>query len=279
MSLPGKKVEINGVNYHYYDEGQGDRTALLVHGMPDTSSIWKELAAMLVKQGYRVVAPDLLGFGESDKPQDVDRYSGELLVNDTLAIIEHLGLSNIDVVGHDWGSFIVWEMVLGRPELFRKHVALSVGHPGAMFGDMSIESVQENWYMYMNCQTHAGELYAYNDFKFLRESFLPSHPGLDEVCDRLKDTEAMNSMLNWDRANQVLSFYLAHSMGEMNYDNCQIPTMGIWSKGDVYLSEKWVTVSKDFMDAEWRYESVEGSHWMMLDNSEVVCRLILDWFE
>ncbi len=278
MSLPGKQIEVNGVNYHVYDEGQGDKTALLIHGMPDTSLIWKDLAPALIKDGYRVVAPDMIGYGKSDKPQETERYAGEHVVADTLAIIDTLGLKNIDIVGHDWGAGIVWELVMLKPELFRKHVCLAVGHPQSMFAHMTMDDVKENWYMYMNTQTHAGDLYAYNDFKFLRESLFPSHPDLDEVCGRLADPKAMNGMLNWDRANQVSSFYLAYAQGDLEYDNCKVPTMGIWSKGDIYLSEKWMTKTEDLMDAEWRYECVEGSHWMMLDNSEKTCELIRDWF-
>ena len=58
-----------------------------------------------------------------------------------------------------------------------------------------------------------------------------------------------------------------------------MPTMGVWSSGDVYLWESWMTGTEDLMDAEWRYERIEGaSHWMMLDEPEAVTNLLLDWF-
>lgn len=61
MTLPGKKVELNGVTYHVSDQGQGDNTVLLLHGMPDTFSLWRYLVPELLSAGYRVVAPDMLG--------------------------------------------------------------------------------------------------------------------------------------------------------------------------------------------------------------------------
>ena len=95
----------------------------------------------------------------------------------------------------------------------------------------------------------------------------------------MKDPIAMNSMLNWDKANQVATFYLAHVRGELEYGPCQVPTMGIWSTGDTYLWEEWMTGTDQFMEAQWRYERIEGaSHWMALDKPEEVTALMLDWF-
>lgn len=279
MSLPGKKILINGMNYHVYDEGDSDQVVLLLHGMPDTSRMWAHQAAGLVEAGFRVIAPDMLGYGETDKPQEVERYAADKLLADILALIEHLKLPKMNIVGHDWGAVLAWELVLIKPELFKRHAALAVGHPGIMFGSVTPESVKENWYMYLNTQEYAAELYAQNDFRFVREILLPSHPDLDEVTSRITDPVAMNAMLNWDRANQVATFYLAHARGEMEYGNCEVPTMGIWSSGDTYLRESWMTETDNLMNAEWRYERIEGaSHWMMLDEPEAVTTLLLDWF-
>jgi pimeloyl-ACP methyl ester carboxylesterase len=278
MSLPGKKILINDIHYHVYDEGDSDRVVLLLHGMPDTSGMWAHQAKTLLQAGYRVIAPDMLGFGETDKPQEVARYSADNILADVLALIDQLHLPKIDIVGHDWGAFVAWELVLIKPELFRRHVALAVGHPWVMFGAKTPAAVKENWYMYLNTQEHTAELYAQHDCKFMRESWIPSHPDLDEVASRMADPIAMNAMLNWDRANQVATFYLAHSRGELEYDHCKVPTMGVWSSGDCYLWEEWMTGSDKLMDAEWRYERIEdASHWMMLDKPEEVSRLLLDW--
>jgi pimeloyl-ACP methyl ester carboxylesterase len=85
-------------------------------------------------------------------------------------------------------------------------------------------------------------------------------------------------MLNWDRGNQVPSFYLAYMKGELEYPKCRVPTLGIWSRGDNYLWEEQMVSSSEFMDAEWRYERLEqGSHWVMLDQPEEINRLFLDW--
>ena len=64
MSLPGKTMKIGGYNYHVSDQGEGDKIAMLVHGMPDDGSCWKYQAPALLKAGYRVIVPDTLGYGD-----------------------------------------------------------------------------------------------------------------------------------------------------------------------------------------------------------------------
>lgn len=278
MSLPGKKVEINGINYHVSDQGDGDRVVLLLHGMPDTSSMWKYLAPELLAAGYRVIAPDMLGYGETDKPEAVERYKGELILSDLVALVELLGLKQVDIVGHDWGAVMSWEMVTHFPDLFRRHVAISVGHLGVWFGGVSTPALKQNWYMYLNCMDAAPDLYAFNDCEVVRTSIMPTHPELDEACERLKDPAAMRAMLNWDRANQMASAYLAYISGQVELVKCKVPTLGIWSSGDVYLPEEPMKRAGEFMAAEWRYERLEeGSHWVPLDQPDKVNRLVLDW--
>ncbi len=128
-SVPGRNIAINGVNYHVGEQGIGDKVVVLLHGMPDTSSVWRFQIPALVKAGYRVIVPDLLGYGETDKPADVSRYQGEKLIADALTMLDTLQLSKVDLVGHDWGGFLSWELALAVPDRVRRHMVISTGHP------------------------------------------------------------------------------------------------------------------------------------------------------
>ena len=279
-SLPGRQVEVNGVRYHVGEQGSGEKLVLLLHGMPDTSGVWWQQVGPLVGAGYRVIAPDMLGYGETDKPQDPKRYGGERIVADLVALMDALGLQKIDIVGHDWGAVASWELVLTAPERFRRHVALSVGHPDAAMNASSVREAMTNWYMYLNTQEAAPELYAANDGAFLKKILIPTHPDIDEVWSRLKDPEAMRAVVNWDRGNPMASSYLAAIKGEIPPRKCKVPTMGIWSSGDTYLLEAPMKRSAASMAAPWRYERVEGgSHWLQLDRANEVNRLLLAWFQ
>lgn len=117
-----------------------------------------------------------------------------------------------------------------------------------------------------------------NDGDFLKRFLLPTHPELDEVWSRMKDPKAMNSMLNWDKANPLATSYLAAAESSAAPRNCNVPTMGLWSSGDAYLWEDQVKNSSKLMSAPWRYERIDGaSHWMQMDHPEQVNELLLDW--
>jgi pimeloyl-ACP methyl ester carboxylesterase len=277
-SISGQTIKVNGVNYHVGDQGRGDKVVLLLHGMPDTSAVWRHQTAALQQAGYRVIVPDMLGYGETDKPQDAQRYTGEQILGDLVALLDSLRLPKVDIVGHDWGAFASWELVLNFPDRFRRHVAISVGHPDSALKGLTRQELKDSWYMYLNTMPGAEELYACNDGAFFLRKVIPSHPETAEVWSRIKDPRAMNSMLNWDRANPMSSQYLAAAKGTVAPRKCSVPTLGIWSSGDAFLWESQVKQSNQSMAAEWRYQRIDhASHWVMLEQPEILNRSILSW--
>src|SRR5439155_20638906 len=100
-----KRIEANGLTFAVLDEGEG-QPVLLLHGFPDSSRLWRNQVPALVAAGYRVIAPDLRGFGESDKPENVDDYNILNIAADVFGILDALGVERTHVVGHDWGAVI-----------------------------------------------------------------------------------------------------------------------------------------------------------------------------
>jgi pimeloyl-ACP methyl ester carboxylesterase len=231
-----------------------------------------------MKAGYRVIVPDMLGYGETGKPQDVQRYGGEQILGDLVVLLDALGLQKMDVVGHDWGAYLGWELALNFPERFRRHVALSIGHPDSFLKARTVEELKYSWYMYFNTLPGVAELYAIKDGAFFTQLLIPGHPDPAEVWSRMKDPQALNAMLNWDRANPMSSLYLAAAKGQITSRKCGIPTLGIWSSGDDYLSEAQMKQSAQSMAAAWRYQRIENaSHWLMLERPKIVNTSILNW--
>ena len=81
-----------------------DPAVLLLHGWPDTHALWRHQVGALVEAGYRTIAPDLRGFGDSDKPEAVDAYGVLDLAADVTGVLDHLAIERAHVVGHDWGA-------------------------------------------------------------------------------------------------------------------------------------------------------------------------------
>ena len=118
------------VRMHYLDENKdSDDIVLLLHGEPTWSYLYRHMIPILVKAGKRVIAPDLIGFGKSDKLPEREQYTYERHVEWTHNIIKILNLDNITLFGQDWGGLIGLRLVANQPELFKGMVlALSLIH-------------------------------------------------------------------------------------------------------------------------------------------------------
>jgi len=118
-------VEINSIRLNVTEKGSGT-PVLLLHGFPETSYSWRYQIESLAAAGYRAIAPDLRGYGLSDHPADVNRYSIFDIVSDLVGLLDTLKISQIVVVGNDWGANIAWQCAQMRPDRFHAVVALGV---------------------------------------------------------------------------------------------------------------------------------------------------------
>ena len=119
-------LEIGTERMHYVDEGHGD-PVLLLHGEPTSSFLWRKIIPQLPE---RVVAPDLIGFGRSDKPEDVGWYSYDRHVESIALLVEELDLTGLTLVVHDWGGPIGLRVAVEHPERVDRLVLLNTGIGG-----------------------------------------------------------------------------------------------------------------------------------------------------
>jgi len=120
-----RTVTANGVHLHIAEQGQGP-LVLLVHGWPELWYSWKHQLPALAAAGFRAVAPDMRGYGESEAPADVSSYSILHLVGDMVGLVAALGERQAIIVGHDWGANVAWTAAMMRPDVFRAVAAMSV---------------------------------------------------------------------------------------------------------------------------------------------------------
>src|SRR3954452_6960770 len=124
MRMP--TLEVDGFQMHYVDEGAGEPT-LLLHGEPTWSYLWRNIIPQLPG---RKVAPDLIGFGRSDKPEDMGWYSYDRHVESVVALVEHLDLRDLTLVVHDWGGPIGLRFAVEHPERVARLAILNTGIGG-----------------------------------------------------------------------------------------------------------------------------------------------------
>jgi epoxide hydrolase A/B len=126
MNTPKQRIiECNGIHLNIAEQGEGP-LVLLVHGFPESWFSWRHQIDALAAVGFRVVAPDMRGYGKSDAPQAIDQYTILHLVGDMVGILDALGAATAVIVGHDWGASVAWQAALMRPDRFRAVASLSV---------------------------------------------------------------------------------------------------------------------------------------------------------
>lgn len=123
-------IETNGIRMRIAEMGDSGPLIILVHGWPESWYSWRHQIPALANAGYRVVVPDMRGFGQTDAPPNVEDYDIVHLTNDMVGIIDSFGEEQAIIVGHDWGSIVAWNSVLLHPERFSALIAMSVPYGG-----------------------------------------------------------------------------------------------------------------------------------------------------
>src|SRR5579862_4559945 len=119
----GRIIEVNGVSLHVEEYGDGP-PVLLLHGWPDSAYVWRNQIPFLTSHDFRVVAPDLRGFGRSSRPDKVTDYALSKSIDDVTGLLNHLGVESVHLVGHDWGAAVAWGMAMAHPDRIQKLVVL-----------------------------------------------------------------------------------------------------------------------------------------------------------
>jgi pimeloyl-ACP methyl ester carboxylesterase len=266
------RVENEGVQLVVHVEGDGP-TILLLHGWPDTARLWNEVASNLVEAGFRVATPDLRGCGESDKPEAVEDYRMHHLVGDVTAIVARLGDERVTLVGHDWGANLAWCTAAFRPDLVERLVVVSVGHPTS-FRSAGLEQQIKSWYTLLFFHEGVGEAFLRkNDYEAMRK--WTRHPRVEEIITELERDGQMTTHLLWYRANLPPSSFVADPPV---LPPIRVPVLGLWSSGDLALSEHQMTDSASYCDAGFTYVRYENyGHWLPIEAPREVSDAIINF--
>lgn len=125
-----RRIKSNGINMRIAEMGDSGPLVLLAHGWPESWYSWRHQITVLAKAGYRVVALDMRGYGETDAPAEIGAYDIERLTADMVGILDALGEETAIMVGHDWGSIVAWYSVMMYPKRFTALIAMSVPYGG-----------------------------------------------------------------------------------------------------------------------------------------------------
>jgi pimeloyl-ACP methyl ester carboxylesterase len=266
------RVDVGGVGIEYEVTGDG-RPVVLLHGFPDTGRLWRHQVPALAEAGFRVIVPDLRGYGRSDKPSDVQAYALPALAGDVLAVMNDAGVQRAHIVGHDWGAALAWGLAALVGQSVDHLVVLSVGHPATMRAG-GFEQYEKSWYMLLFQFAGIAEEWLSKD-GWANFRAWGRHPDADAVIAELETNGSLTPALNYYRANLPPEAWL-HPGRELPPINA--PTMGVWSSGDMALTERQMTNSASSVTGQWRYERIDGpGHWMQLEAPDSVNGLLIDF--
>jgi pimeloyl-ACP methyl ester carboxylesterase len=267
------RVEANGLSFAVIDVGSGPGV-LLLHGFPDSSYVWRNQVPALVKAGYRVIVPDLRGFGDSDRPEGVKAYAMGELLRDVRGILRALGVPRIHVVGHDWGAALAWMFAITQPQRVDRLVAISVGHPGN-FAPRSMRQMQLSWYSWLfQVPGLMEQLMPRDDWRFLK-TWAGHSADFDRIKENLSRPGALTAGLNWYRANDPPQRLLEPTP---TFPKIESPVLGVFGAHEFALTEESMTGSAAYVSGPWRYQRFDDAgHWIQLEQPVKLNQLLVEF--
>lgn len=240
--------------------------------------MWDLLITRLTANGYRCLAPNQRGYSPGARPPRRRDYRLSELAEDVRALIDASGAPRVHLVGHDWGATVAWHVAQLFPDRLLTVTPMSVSHPIAF--DKAILTSRQflaSGYMFFFQLPRIPEWWAkHGRGKWTTQGLIEmraQHASRAELENQAKALEgAETATLNWYRALPFADFREARK-------KVTVPTMYIWSDGDMYLRSKGARLCADYVTGEYRFEVLNGvSHWILDEAPDATADLLLDWF-
>ena len=268
MQSAGRKLKVNGIDLDVLVTGKGP-DVMLVHGFPDDRAVWRKQIPALVAAGYRVIAPDTRGCGESDAPVGQRSYRMQELTADLAGVLDALKIDKVKLVGHDWGALQGWGFCMRYPDRVERFVAMSNGHPLA-YATAPWRQRVKGYYVFLFQIPFVME-FLLSRFNWSLFRQMTRHRESKYWIRRLSRPGRLTAALNYYRAN-------IRMLGQRDYPPVRMPVLGIFSMRDQALVERQMLDTGKIVQGEWQYERLDGvGHWMPIDAPQQVNALLLDF--
>jgi len=302
-------IETNGIRMATYEQGEGP-AVILVHGFPELAYSWRHQIPALAAAGFRAIAPDMRGYGQTDGPEGVEQYRVTELIDDLCGLLDALELDRATFIGHDWGALVLWQMAMRSPERIDKLIALNIPHlPRSpvdpievmrhkLGDDFYIVNFQDSdeadrafaadpshfFNMMVRKNQISGAMFRLLPQKMKTLSLLKvmqrkeasgdpllSNEEHDYYAEAFKNSGFTNP-INWYR-NWTRNWQEHKDLDQ----NIQVPTLFIGAADDVVISPQQIDAMKPLVE-DLTIEMLKPcGHWSQQERPEDVNRLIIDW--
>lgn len=282
-----RTLQANGLSFVIDECGEGDNIALFLHGFPESKHSWRYQLPLLAKLGWKAVAFDQRGYGDSSRPRGVAAYDIENLMADAGAVFDALGARRRLLIAHDWGAIVAWAFAMDRIRDIEGLVIMNVPHPAVFQANIRGNPAQrkKSWYVFFfqipwlpewvltrNGAEAIGR--AFSDMAIDKSRF--SEADLDHYRHNALKPGAATAMVNWYRAgarNGMKKW--APGKGAV----IEVPTLMIWGEEDtalgIELTEGYGPYVTDFT-----LNRLPGvSHWVQQEAPEAVNARLEAWLK
>ena len=265
-------ITTNGVRLHYVTQGSGP-LMLLLHGFPEFWYSWRHQIPEFAKD-YKVVAIDLRGYNDSDKPADSTAYSMPEFINDVQGVITGLGYEKCVLVGHDWGGAIAWSFAYAHPEMVERLIVLNIPHPAKFAeGLRTPQQLLRSGYIFFFQLPFLPELLIQlNDYQALEQAF--KGMAKNKNAFTAADIEAYkNAFAKPGALTAAINYYrnvLQGSSLQSSWSVLEVPTLMIWGEDDIPLGKELTYGTEQYVrDFQIKYIP-NCSHWVQQEQPQLV---------
>jgi epoxide hydrolase 4 len=279
-------IEANGLRFELAECGpdNGDRLALCLHGFPELNYSWRYQMPLLAARGWRVWAPNLRGYGASDKPEGVKSYRLSTLMDDVAALIDASGAREVMLIAHDWGAIIAWHFAILKIRPLVRLVIMNVPHPHCARRELRHwHQLRKSWYIFFfQLPWFPERMMAGNGAQGIKGAFLEMAVDksrfppdvLQTYADAALRPGAITAMINYYRALARTPDYRESGAGRID-----VPTLMIWGEEDTALDIRCTDGTSAFVP-DFRLVRLPGvSHWVQQEAPEQVNAILHDWLE
>jgi pimeloyl-ACP methyl ester carboxylesterase len=250
----------DGLTFDVRDAGPPDgEPVVLLHGFPQDSSAWAEVAPVLNKAGLRTLAPDQRGCSPMARPRGRGRYTLRETTADVLALLDAAGLESAHIVGHDWGGMVAWALAAWHPERVRTLTALSVPHPAAMAKAMVTSSQGlRSYYMF------AFQLPVLPERLLLSRGGNPlrrmlrggglSREAATHYVTRMREPGALSAALGWYRSLPAAAGFRTGRI--------TVPTAFVWGRRDPFVARASAEGTDRYVTGPYVAHPLDAGHWL-----------------
>lgn len=278
-----ESIKTRGLRFEVTTAGTGDKLALLLHGFPECSYSWRHQVPLFERMGYRVWAPNLRGYGKSDRPEGISEYTIDRLEQDVADLIDASGAKSVLLCGHDWGALIAWHFAMYRLRPIERLVILNVPHPACFYdGARTLSQLRKSWYIAFFQIPYVPEfLLSRRNYELIARAFtrmaIDKSRFPDDVLDVFRknasEPGALTAMINYYRAAPAS----ARIHRQRGFPRIDLPTLMIWGERDTALGKELTRDTGRYVsDLTVRYLP-DVSHWVQQEAPETVNAMLEEW--